>query len=289
MKHPRSKKLKRISQAVFRGRKSQYSFDVFPITNEIEDAPAVFIFSRRQIDRFGNGHHFVSCIGETDSLLGEVKRHKRNKCVKQNESNVVCVMREENGTRRAAAIEDLKLNRSFACPHDADKTKLRPAKPDVKIFSPVKPVTDRPLSGRRTPRTRIEEAPVVVVSANGDGRTSRKDKAPSAARKSAKSGEPTRKVSPAAKKRVAKKVKRNTSSAVAVKPVADKHRGNGATKGAKRKAGRVATSPKTRTRVQGGVDSDGRQHRLPEPEKPVARAAKARTSRKSRSRSKLAA
>src|SRR5690242_9668590 len=111
MKHPRSKKLKRISEAVFRGKKSQYSFDVFPITNDIEDSPAVYIFSRRQLDKFGHGHHFVSCIGETDSVLAEVKRHKRNKCVKQNESNVVCILREDNEAKRAGMIDDLKANR----------------------------------------------------------------------------------------------------------------------------------------------------------------------------------
>ena len=311
MKYPPRKKLKRIAEAVFRGKKSQYSFDVFPLTNDIEDSPAVFIFSRRQIDKSGHGHHFVSCIGETDSVLSEVKRHKRNKCVKQNGSNVVCILREDNEAKRVSAIEDLKLNRSFICPQDADKSKMRPAKPYVHIVRPGKPVFELSLSKRRTAAKKPAE-PILVVEESTARKLSAKAKpdAKRATAKAASTPEPVKKraaakpvvaakakakpktkrakmveavAAPAAKKRTSSKT---VAAPPASKRAAAKPAGNGAAK-PKSKAKRAAA--KRATRVQSGVDSDRRQHRLPKPEKPVARRAKSRTAGKSRSRTKLAA
>lgn len=313
MKHPRSKKLKRIAEAVFRGKKSQYSFDVFPITNDIEDSPAVYIFSRRQLDKFGHGHHFVSCIGETDSVLAEVKRHKRNKCVKQNESNVVCILREDNEAKRAGMIDDLKANRSFICPHDADKSKMRPAKPYVEIVRPAKTTFDLTLSKRRTHAKKVAE-PVLVVSESVASR-SRTVKAKKSKKRTTKTvaavvatsskkrtatvkDAPVAKAKPAAKRTSVKparvvaapakraSTKSVTAAAPAPKRATAKPASNGAAK-PKSKAKRA--DAKSTTRVPSSVDSDGRQHRLPKPEKPVSRRAKKRTAGRSRSRTKIAA
>ena len=313
MKYPPRKKLKRIAEAVFRGKKSQYSFDVFPLTNDIEDTPAVFIFSRRQIDKFGHGHHFVSCIGETDSVLSEVKRHKRSKCIKQNESNVVCILREENEAKRASMIEDLKLNRSFVCPQDADKSKMRPAKPYVHIVRPAKPVFELSVSKRRTASKKPAE-PVLVVEESPARKRSAKAK-PVAKRKGAKATpapEPvekraTTKPVTAAKPKTKPKTKRAKTTAVDTVPASKKRTSSksvtvaasaASKRAASKPAGNGSAKPKSKakratakraTRVQGSVDSDRRQHRLPKPEKPVARRAKSRTAGKSRSRTKLAA
>jgi hypothetical protein len=311
MKYPPRKKLKRIAEALFRGKKSQYSFDVFPLTNDIEDSPAVFIFSRRQIDKFGHGHHFVSCIGQTDSVLAEVKRHRRSKCIKQNESNVVCILREDDVAKRERMIEDLKLNRSFICPQDADKSKMRPAKPYVHIARPVKPVFELSVSKRRSaPKKPVE--PVLVVEESPARKRSARAK-PAAKRSTAKAApaaEPVKKRAAAkpvtaAKSKAKPKTKRaKTTAAVSVpapkkrapsknvaaaptsKRIAAKPTGNGAAK-PKPKAKRATA--KRAARVQGSVDSDGRQHRLPKQQKPVTRRAKGRTAGKPRSRQKAAA
>jgi hypothetical protein len=313
MKYPPRKKLKRIAEAVFRGKKSQYSFDVFPLTNDIEDSPAVFIFSRREIDKFGHGHHFVSCIGETDSVLSEVKRHKRNKCIKQNESNVVCILKEETETKRASVIEDLKLNRSFVCPQDADKSKMRPAKPYVHIVRPVKPVFELSVSKRRTAAKKSAE-PVLVVEESPARKRPAKAK-PTAKRSTAKAAsapkpskkraaaKPVAAAKPKAKpktKRTAKSTvvasvpapakrsssKTVTAAAPATKRAAAKPNGNGA---AKPKSKAKRSTAERATRVQSSVDSDRRQHRLPKQQKPVTRRAKSRPAGKSRSRQKAAA
>ena len=94
MTHTR-KRIRKLSTAVFRGSRSEYNFDVYPISTDITDNAAVFIFSRRKVDKKGRAHHAVSCVGETQSIISEIKKHKRSKCVKGNAANV--------GTWRARA------------------------------------------------------------------------------------------------------------------------------------------------------------------------------------------
>src|SRR5690348_2603967 len=109
------KRVRKLSTAVFRGNKTEYNFDVFPISPSITDSAAVFIFSRRFIDKFGRAHHAVSCLGETKSLVTEIKKHRRAKCVKGSEANVVCVLKEPDRDVRSGMIEDIASARVFSC------------------------------------------------------------------------------------------------------------------------------------------------------------------------------
>lgn len=115
MQYPRKKKPRKISDSVFRGKKAAYSFQVFPITADIPDTPAVFILSRRRTDKLGHGHQSAVCIGETESVRSELKKHKRAKCVKNNEPNVICILEDVNPKARLGVIEDLTAARSFGC------------------------------------------------------------------------------------------------------------------------------------------------------------------------------
>jgi hypothetical protein len=47
MKHERKKSTK-ISEAIFRGKKSLYSFEVFPLTAELEETPGIYVISKRK-------------------------------------------------------------------------------------------------------------------------------------------------------------------------------------------------------------------------------------------------
>ena len=109
------KRIRKLSMAVFRGAKTEYNFDVFPISPSITDSAAVFIFSRRSVDKQGRAHHAASCIGETTSLVSEIKRHRRAKCVKGNEANVVCVLKESDQRVRADLVSDISEARVFCC------------------------------------------------------------------------------------------------------------------------------------------------------------------------------
>lgn len=114
---PRKKKVKPLGAAVFRGKKERYDFQVFPIEGELEDAAAIFIISRRVTDKNKRAHHRMVCIGQTDSVLGELKRHRRGKCFKQHKANAISVLREENEQKRLKIEADLKSAHQIPCPH----------------------------------------------------------------------------------------------------------------------------------------------------------------------------
>ncbi len=109
------KKSPKISEAIFRGRKSLYSFEVIPLTAEFEDDSAIFVISKRKTDKRGKGHHAFVCIGQTDSILGEIKKHKKAKCLKQHSANVICLLREQNEENRLKIEADLKAAHASFC------------------------------------------------------------------------------------------------------------------------------------------------------------------------------
>ncbi len=107
-------KNKPIGAAVFRGRKDRYDFKVFPLDNYFEDVSAIYVISRRKIDREKKGHHALVCIGQTDSILGEIKRHK-NKCIKKHNANVISILPEADEKKRLKIEEDLRAAHAIAC------------------------------------------------------------------------------------------------------------------------------------------------------------------------------
>jgi hypothetical protein len=121
MKHAPTRKL---SDAVFRGKEAEHTFKVYPLTAPITDQPAVFIISRRIVDTRGRGHQVAICIGETDSTVRELRKHKRSKCVKDHSMNVVCLLKEKDADSRRAVIDDLMANRSFSCVRNIYKPKI---------------------------------------------------------------------------------------------------------------------------------------------------------------------
>ena len=109
------KKSPKISEAIFRGKKTLYNFEVIPLNEEFEDDSAIFVISKRITDRKGKGHHAFVCIGQTDSILSEIKKHKKAKCVKQHAANVVCLLREQSEESRLKVVEDLKSAHASFC------------------------------------------------------------------------------------------------------------------------------------------------------------------------------
>lgn len=117
MKRKKEKSL-RITEAVFRGSKTTYNFEVFPMEIEFQPDSAVFIISRRKTDKLGKGHHKFICIGQTESLVKEIKKHKKGRCVKQQKANVVCVLLESDEKARLKIEEDLKASYTIPCLHN---------------------------------------------------------------------------------------------------------------------------------------------------------------------------
>ena len=266
MKRPRKKISAKISEAVFLGRKSSYTFDVYPLTGDVPESAGVFIFSRRKVDKAGRASHAASCIGETMSIAAELKKHKRAKCVKLNAGNVVCFFREESDKSRSAVLDDITAARIFSCiknvfePTMLRKPHVQP-KLDKKTFPAIPAVSvDLPLKPKR--RKRIAEPH--TTEAVGKAKASVVVPAPVSNSKSAGT------------KPVAAKTRRSkAASAKAEKPKA--------TTSARR------TTAKPRTRVPGGVDRNGGQHRLSKQKRPAAGRAKTRVASHSGAGKKAAA
>ena len=109
------KKAKAISSAVFRGEKNRYDFTVFPLDAVFENVPAIYIISRRVVDKSKKAHHALVCIGQTESLLDELKKHKKDKRTKKFAANSISLLREENENRRLKIETDLKAAHAIRC------------------------------------------------------------------------------------------------------------------------------------------------------------------------------
>lgn len=112
---PRNKKARPISSAVFRGKKERYDFKVFALNETFEPIPAVYIISKRKTDRNKKGHHALVCIGQTDSIFDELKRHRKGSCVKKHAANVVSILPETDEKTRLKIENDLKAAHAVAC------------------------------------------------------------------------------------------------------------------------------------------------------------------------------
>ncbi len=112
---PVKKKIKPIGSAVVRGKSGKYDFEVFPLDAELKDGSAIYVISKRITDKLGRGHHKFVCIGQTESLLGDLKKHKKDKCIRQHKANVVCLLREENETNRLKIETDLRQAHTIVC------------------------------------------------------------------------------------------------------------------------------------------------------------------------------
>lgn len=135
MKQAKKYPAPQISEAVFRGRNSLYNFEVYPMNVQFNEVPAVYIISKRKIDRHGRGHHFLVCIGQTESLVEDIKKHKRGKCVKQLQANTVSVILEDDARKRLEVENDLKSAHTIPCHHDAADAEFI-LKPVEKAVSP---------------------------------------------------------------------------------------------------------------------------------------------------------
>lgn len=106
---------KQIGAAVFRGRKNRYDFQVFPLDFEFENVPAIYVISRRKTDSKKRAHHALVCIGQTDSVMNELKKHTQSKCVTKHEANVISILPERSEKKRLKIEEDLRAAHAIVC------------------------------------------------------------------------------------------------------------------------------------------------------------------------------
>ncbi|MDQ3322052.1 MAG: hypothetical protein M3525_06435 [Acidobacteriota bacterium] len=109
------KNIKPIGAAVFRGRKKRYDFQVYPLDFAFENVSAIYVISKRKTDSKKRGHHALVCIGQTDSVVNELRKHASGKCVKKHEANVISILPEQSEKKRLKIEEDLKAAHTIVC------------------------------------------------------------------------------------------------------------------------------------------------------------------------------
>lgn len=112
---PRPKTLKPLGKAVFRGKKALYDFKVFSLDEQFEAVQAVYIISKRKTDKNRRAHHLLLCIGQTDSVVEAIKKHRKNRCLKKNNANVISLLREPDAKKRLQIADDLKAAHTIVC------------------------------------------------------------------------------------------------------------------------------------------------------------------------------
>ncbi|MDQ3635874.1 MAG: hypothetical protein M3405_15420 [Acidobacteriota bacterium] len=117
-KRGRRKLIKPVGSAVFRGKRMSYEFDVYNLKEKFEDFPAVFVISKRKLDKNGKGHHKIICIGQTETLGKEIVKHNRLSCIKKNKATVISILKDDSERNRLLIEENLKTSYGILCLHD---------------------------------------------------------------------------------------------------------------------------------------------------------------------------
>lgn len=114
---PQKRFVKPIGSAVFRGKEDKYDFKVFPLDEKFENVQAVYIISKRKTDKQKRGHHALICIGATDALADEIRKHRKGKSLRQKQANAISILAETDAKKRLKIENDLKAAHSISCNH----------------------------------------------------------------------------------------------------------------------------------------------------------------------------
>jgi len=135
----RNRKSPKITDAIIRGDKNTYEFEVFPIETEFEPQPAVYIFSRRKTDKMGRGHQRFFYVGQTSSLDGDFSKYKKDYASKQ-KANVICVYVEDEENARLKIEEEIKTAHTMSPFTEAEIKAIK----TIKAVAPAKKIAAAP-------------------------------------------------------------------------------------------------------------------------------------------------
>lgn len=105
----------KITDATFKGKTGQYTFEVYTADTSFNAVGGVYIFSKRAVDTEGKGSHTFLYIGQTDSLKDRISNHEKWPCARRNGVNCICVHRDGSEDSRLAKEADLRAAHSTPC------------------------------------------------------------------------------------------------------------------------------------------------------------------------------
>jgi hypothetical protein len=105
----------KIADATFKGKTGSYNFEVYSIDTIFKAIGAVYIFTKRTTDSSGKGTHTFIYIGQTDSLADRIPNHEKWPCIKRNNSNCICIHRDDSEQSRLKKEADLIAGNDAPC------------------------------------------------------------------------------------------------------------------------------------------------------------------------------
>ena len=107
--------MSKIADVTFSGKDRKYAFEAYALDTTFNAVGAVYIFTRRLVDRAGKGTHTLLYIGQTDSLADRIPNHEKWPCVNSNGANCICVHCDGNEQSRLKKEADLLAANSTPC------------------------------------------------------------------------------------------------------------------------------------------------------------------------------
>jgi hypothetical protein len=101
-------KTTKIDEVEFAGRSGErYSFRVYVWDTRFKTVPGVYVVASRTVEPGQAAQYAALFAGETADLSAALKGHPRDECFQMYYANVVGVLKEADGSRRAAILADL--------------------------------------------------------------------------------------------------------------------------------------------------------------------------------------
>jgi hypothetical protein len=101
-------KTTKIDEVTFAGRSGQrYEFRVYVWETKFKAVAGVYIVASRTIEPGQKARYSPLFAGEAQDLSSALKQHPRDECFQMYYGNVVGVLKEDDGPKRAAILADL--------------------------------------------------------------------------------------------------------------------------------------------------------------------------------------
>jgi hypothetical protein len=101
-------KTTKIDEVTFAGRSGQrYEFRVYVWETKFKAVAGVYIVASRTVEPGEKAQYAPLFAGEAQDLSSALKQHPRDECFQMYYGNVVGVLKEDDGRKRAAILADL--------------------------------------------------------------------------------------------------------------------------------------------------------------------------------------
>jgi hypothetical protein len=101
-------KTTKIDEVTFAGRSGRlYGFRVYIWDTKFKAVPGVYVVASRTVEPGKRAQYSALFAGEARDLSSALKKHPRDECFQMYYGNVIGVLKEDDGSKRASILADL--------------------------------------------------------------------------------------------------------------------------------------------------------------------------------------